>query len=296
MIPYQLVLSEDFFMYSPVLGIDALEHEEFQFSGGEPHIKLNVPEQAKYEDRVTVIISIRLKTFNDLGLLAVAVDALKRELPQAELILFTPYFPGARQDRIMVPGEPLTVKVYADMINAMGFTGVMIMDPHSDVTPALLNKSHVLTNYNLVRSVISSESLDDYLLISPDAGSNKKISGVAKDLGLESESIVRCDKDRDVATGKIKSFEVYANDLEGKDCIIIDDICDGGGTFLGLAQELKNKNAGRIFLVVTHGIFSKGFDAFTNFEKIYTTDSFLDLNGMEEEIPQLEIIKTYKLI
>jgi ribose-phosphate pyrophosphokinase len=295
MIPYQLLLSEDFSMYSPVLGIDTLEHEQFQFSGGEPHIKLNVPEQA-YGDQVSVIISIRLKTFNDLGLLAVAVDALKRELPQAELVLFTPYFPGARQDRIMVPGEPLTVKVYADMINAMGFTGVMIMDPHSDVTPALLNKSHVLTNYNLVRSVISSESLDDYLLISPDAGSNKKISGVAKDLGLESESIVRCDKDRDVATGKIKSFEVYANDLEGKDCIIIDDICDGGGTFLGLAQELKNKNAGRIFLVVTHGIFSKGFDAFTNFEKIYTTDSFLDLNGMEEEIPQLEIIKTYKLI
>lgn len=282
-------------MYSPDLGIDTLEHEQFQFSGGEPHIKLNVPEQA-YGDQVSVIISIRLKTFNDLGLLAVAVDALKRELPQAELVLFTPYFPGARQDRIMVPGEPLTVKVYADMINAMGFTGVVIMDPHSDVTPALLNKSHVLTNYNLVRSVISSESLDDYLLISPDAGSNKKISGVAKDLGLESESIVRCDKDRDVATGKIKSFEVYANDLEGKDCIIIDDICDGGGTFLGLAQELKNKNAGRIFLVVTHGIFSKGFDAFTNFEKIYTTDSFLDLNGMEEEIPQLEIIKTYKLI
>jgi len=295
MIPYQLLLSEDFSMYSPDLGIDTLEHEQFQFSGGEPHIKLNVPEQA-YGDQVSVIISIRLKTFNDLGLLAVAVDALKRELPQAELVLFTPYFPGARQDRIMVPGEPLTVKVYADMINAMGFTGVVIMDPHSDVTPALLNKSHVLTNYNLVRSVISSESLDDYLLISPDAGSNKKISGVAKDLGLESESIVRCDKDRDVATGKIKSFEVYANDLEGKDCIIIDDICDGGGTFLGLAQELKNKNAGRIFLVVTHGIFSKGFDAFTNFEKIYTTDSFLDLNGMEEEIPQLEIIKTYKLI
>jgi ribose-phosphate pyrophosphokinase len=91
--------------------------------------------------------------------------------------------------------------------------------------------------------------------------------------------VVECSKSRDVKTGKLTGFKVYAEDLEGKDCLIVDDICDGGGTFIGLAGELKKKNAGNLYLAVTHGIFSKGFEELEKcFDKIFTTDSFKEIN------------------
>ena len=72
----------------------------------------------------------------------------------------------------------------------------------------------------------------------------------------------------------LTGFKVYAEDLKGCDCLIVDDICDGGGTFIGLANELKNKNAGKLYLAVSHGIFSRGFDDLEKcFTKIFTTDS-----------------------
>ena len=95
-------------------------------------------------------------------------------------------------------------------------------------------------------------------------------------------------KQRDVKTGKLKAFKVYADDLRGRDCIIVDDICDGGGTFMGLAEELKQKGAGKLYLAVSHGIFNRGFEELNKvFEKIYTTDSFRDIE--EEGVVQIKL-------
>jgi ribose-phosphate pyrophosphokinase len=69
--------------------------------------------------------------------------------------------------------------------------------------------------------------------------------------------------------------------------LIVDDICDGGGTFIGLAAELKNKNAGKLYLAVSHGIFSKGFDSLKCFDKIFTTNSFKDFDN--EVITQINL-------
>ena len=100
------------------------------------------------------------------------------------------------------------------------------------------------------------------------------------------------DRHRDVKTGKLTGFTAYANDLKNQICVIVDDICDGGGTFLGLAQELKNKNAGDIILIVSHGIFSKGFDELTkHFTKVITTDSFSTIDD-----PRLTQIKLQDLM
>ena len=72
-------------------------------------------------------------------------------------------------------------------------------------------------------------------------------------------------------------------------CLIVDHICDGGGTFIGLAEELKKKNAGKLFLAVSHGIFNKGFDDLKCFDGIFTTDSFRDFEG--EEVSQIKLNK-----
>ena len=113
---------------------------------------------------------------------------------------------------------------------------------------------------------------NEAILISPDGGALKKIYKVSEFLsGVE---VVECSKSRNVKTEKLSGFKVYADDLQGKDCLIVDDICDGGGTFIGLSEELRNKNAGKLYLAVSHGIFSKGFaELSSSFEKIFTTNS-----------------------
>lgn len=118
---------------------------------------------------------------------------------------------------------------------------------------------------------------NNFFLISPDAGSNKKIFDLAKSINYTGE-IIRCDKLRDISTGKIIETIVYKDDLKGRDVIIVDDICDGGNTFIQLAKVLKQKNAGKIYLVVTHGIFSAGFDGLGEyFDGIYCTNSVKDV-------------------
>jgi ribose-phosphate pyrophosphokinase len=250
-----------------------IQFQSFIFAGGEPHIKIN----PDFDQSKPVTITHRLNSFNDLGLLCLTVDAL--QLMHVELAdLYIPYFPAARQDRVMIKGEPLSVKVYADIINTFKFKKVFVFDAHSEVISAVLNNCEVIPNHVFIQKVIQSIG-NDVLLISPDGGALKKIYKVSEFLsGVE---VVECSKSRDVKTGKLTGFKVYAEDLKGQDCLIVDDICDGGGTFIGLAEELKNKNAGKLYLAVSHGIFSKGFENLTCFEKIFTTDSF---KNMESDI------------
>jgi ribose-phosphate pyrophosphokinase len=248
-----------------------IEFQSFTFSGGEPHIKINTD----FDTETEIAITHRLNSFNDLGLLCLAVDALKRmDAKISNLII--PYFPSARQDRVMVKGEPLSVKVYADIINSLGFKKVIILDAHSEVTPALITNCDAISNHNFIKQVIEKIGLN-VKLISPDGGALKKIYKVSEVLG--GVEVVECSKSRDVKTGKLTGFKAYTDDLGGQDCLIVDDICDGGGTFIGLANELKQKNAGKLYLAVTHGIFSKGFDELEKcFTHIFTTNSFKELS------------------
>ncbi|WP_299245433.1 ribose-phosphate diphosphokinase [uncultured Aquimarina sp.] len=258
----------------------SIEFTSFVFNGGEPHIKIS---EKSISNEVT--ITHRLNSFNDVGLLLVATDALRRM--DVKLInVLIPYFPAARQDRVMVSGESLSVKVYADIINAQKYNQVMVFDPHSEVTPALLNNVKVIENYEYVKQCLDHIN-EEVVLISPDGGALKKIYKVSEYLG--GIEVVECSKKRDVKTGKLSGFRVYEEDLKGKHCVIVDDICDGGGTFLGLATALKEKNAGKLSLVVSHGIFSKGFEALnTSFDTVFTTNSFRDIE--EEKVVQFQCL------
>lgn len=265
--------------FKPLEGAE-INFESFIFSGGEPHIKIDTTTASLQE----VTVTQRLSTFTDLGLLCLAVDALQRMGIKLHTLII-PYFPAARQDRVMIAGEPLSVKVYADIINNLNFSKVLVFDAHSEVTPALLNNCEVVTNHHFIQQVITKIG-KEVLLISPDGGALKKIYKVSEFLG--GIDVVECSKSRDVKTGKLTGFKVYSDDLNGQDCLIVDDICDGGGTFMGLAQELKNKNAGKLFLAVSHGIFSKGFEQLNQyFENIFTTDSFRDIK--DHQVVQLAL-------
>ncbi len=259
----------------------AIPFESFIFNGGEPHLKISPAALAAIDTSKTpVCITVQARSSNDIVLVLLAADALRR-LGFREIELFIPYFPAARQDRVMVPGEPLSVKVFSTMINAAGFQKTTVFDPHSEVTPALIDHCRTISNHDFIRNVVAQIADADRLtLVAPDAGSAKKIHHLAAALGWE--RVVQCDKIRELSTGKLSGAQVFSDDLGGADCLVVDDICDGGGTFIQLAAALREKNAGRLFLAVSHGIFSRGTEILTaHFEQIFTTDSFF--NGVENE-------------
>jgi len=110
----------------------------------------------------------------------------------------------------------------------------------------------------------------DIYVVAPDAGATKRCERFAKAVGAA--GVIQCLKKRDTKTGQLSGFTCTA-DVSGKKLLILDDICDGGGTFVGLASELFT--AKQLDLAVVHGIFTKGTGQLGSiYNKIYTTDSY----------------------
>lgn len=226
------------------------QFKTFKFPGGECHIKFD----AAFVPENKVRINTRLNTSDDIMLLHLTVDALRR-MDVRYIELFIPYLPYARQDRVMVPGEPLSVKVMTTLLNALKCDKVILFDVHSEVSTALLENVKNISNTGMVQHFIGGLQLQDFLLVSPDLGAYKKITKLAQGIGYIND-IVTGLKVRNLATGQIIKTDIDKDNLEGKPCLIVDDICDGGRTFMELAQVLKERNAGDLYLIVSHGIFS----------------------------------------
>lgn len=259
----------------------------FQFPGGEWGVKwneeaLNEPEGLPW-DLFNIDLLARINNGDDLIKLITLTDACRRR--DIYINLTVPYFPGARQDRVSNVGEPLTVKVYSDIINAQKYGRVHILDPHSEVTPALLDNCVVDPVSDMLKKIVTEGGYDTILI--PDAGAAKKTFSYYfpdSEFNVGNRlNFVQCLKKRDTVTGKLSGFRVV--DLihgDGAKCLIVDDICDAGGTFLGLAEVVRKfpqKSHGeepiaKLGLFVTHGIFSKGVDTLLgSFDEIYTTNS-----------------------
>ena len=240
----------------------------FNFNGGECHVKLDVSEVT----HACKLIAY-LHDSDAVMRLLLTVDAIRRINPLAHIELTLPYFPYTRQDRVCNAGEALSIKVMADLINALHCHKVVIYDPHSEVTPALLNCCSVISMADIIEQSTLAQDivLNQWALVSPDAGAEKKVREVAKCLSSNTINIeLFCaTKVRDTLTGKILATDVYA-DVAGKNLIITDDICDGGQTFITLAKALKDRGANNLFLYVSYGIFSQGLTLLQDyFNKIY---------------------------
>lgn len=248
-------------------------YKHFQFGSGENHLQLLSPSSNRVE------IMFRYSGDQSMMQLLLMTDALRRQGAN-EIDLFIPYFPGARQDRVCNLGEPLSAKVYADLINQQHYRQVTVFDPHSDVVVALLNKVRVIKNHQFIKDVVA-ELGSDLILISPDAGSNKKIFELASQLG--GFEVVRADKLRDVRNGAIIGTEVFCEDLSGKTALIVDDICAGGRTFIELAKKLKAKNCKKIVLAVSHyeGSAQEEKLSESGIDAVYTTNSLRDFTETE---------------
>lgn len=251
----------------------------FFFPAGEAHTKRE--EQREVELIEIAIIQPDAESIHDdLFQLGMWNDYLKREnmdltsTPEkrSKRVLILPYMPGARADR----GMPFGLSVYADFIRSMELDQIIIFDPHSGATGDELHAaSNVLTlvkPYELFDQVHMRAILNGYdAIIAPDKGAVGRATAVAD---LANLPVITATKTRDEATGRLSNFQIKGLKDDGT-YLIVDDICDGGGTFLGLA-EASGLEYGRLDLYVSHGVFSK--EALSNlskvFDYVYTTNSY----------------------
>jgi ribose-phosphate pyrophosphokinase len=248
----------------------------------------------EYANKHSITIESRLNSFEDLEIILCATQALKN-LGIKRIRLYIPYFLGGRSDRKFMKGGINYIKdVIAPIINQQGYEEVEIMDPHSYTLEACINNFSKIDTRELLNFVFKDyfllkgyktwkqENVDNILLVSPDAGALKKIYEVAQHIGYKSDVIVAT-KYRNPITGQIERTNVPLNitdDYLDKDIFIVDDICDGGRTFIEIAKAIKSdkKFIGKIYLVVTHGIFSQGFEGLAEYVSgIYTTNSVKDI-------------------
>lgn len=262
-------------------GAHELKHEVIRFPGGEVGVKLDTDNYAFWRANGAIALIARIRSSENVLVLANLVDAIRRRTDEP-IHLLLPYLPYARQDRVCVEGESFSLLVFAQLIKTMGFSKIATIDPHSSVAEGVFNglgmELNCVTQLQVIDAfeAFTKELFDKpVIFVSPDAGANKKTADISK--YFNHASFIRADKLRNLATGEIVETVVYADDLAGVTCIIADDICDGGRTFIELAKVLKAKNAARVLLYVTHGIFSKGFEPLLvtgGIDHIYTTNSY----------------------
>lgn len=267
-----------------------------KFPDGQQQVTLNNPQH--FNKSSDLLIKSRLTSFQDLELICCTVASLRSKGVKS-IHLYIPYVLGGRSDRTFVDGGNNYLKqVICPIINSLNLETVVVLDPHSDILEACINNFQKIDNSDLIRLMIHDldrefpgDLYSNLVLVSPDAGASKKVFKVAENLAFTGD-VITCSKNRDV-NGKLTKTVVPIKQGETKDVVIIDDICDGGATFINIAKALDEAgHQGKKYLVVTHGIFSKGTTELGHhFETIYTTNSYKDFTQLE--LLKIKFINTY---
>ncbi len=248
------------------------------FPGGERNVKIvDMEEIFRFK---SFTIECHYRNSDDLIDMMLLVNAIRNVDATTRLSLRIPYFPFARQDRVMTPGEPFALQIPVQLIRSCNFRSVEVWDAHSDVLAGMFGPGEFvnINQWELLRKTYTPEKNADFI-VSPDAGSLKKIYKCSEVLG--GIPVIRGDKTRDCKTGDISGVIAYTSkqEIQGKRLLIIDDIVDGGRGIIDLSRELKKYSPESISVYITHGIFSKGIDVFRGY-----IDDFYCPNVMNEDI------------
>lgn len=258
----------------------------FTFPAGEAHTKIE--DRRDYEPtEIAIIQPSATSLHDDLFQLAMWDNTLKKVWSAHQVVLL-PYMPGARADR----GVPFGLEVYADFLKEMSIGQIILFDPHSPATVTELWSSFM--GVTVLDSDIIPATNFKYFnqkydgVIAPDKGAVDRATTFADAISCP---VYTVDKTRDFETGKLSGFKVPEIDKSGR-YLLVDDICDGGGTFLGIANELGLPME-QLDLFVSHGVFSKqdGENLLDHFSNVYTTNSFDPERQLLSRITRFDIIR-----
>lgn len=244
--------------------------EVLTFPGGEPHAKVPL-----FKEKV--LLHLKLRTWLDTGYAACVQDALYRQ--KCNFSSFIPYFPAARQDKTDGTA-PLTCQM---MSNFLAYTQTSVFDIHSSVCRRYID----FISY--MPSDLKIPIKDDVAgIIAPDRGAAERAEDF-RDTFYPKAILYYGMKERDSRTGRLSNYSFSPLKGAGR-YIIVDDICDGGGTFNLLVEAFEKdpiaKNC-KLEMFVSHGIFSKGLGAINSrIEHITTTDSWCRGPSLDVKLPE----------
>lgn len=254
---------------------------------GSVNVNINVGSKVPVLTLTNIIVTAHLDSPAMQVALSHTMEALRFQWPNGKFVLDLPYTPYARQDRRCNAGEAIGIKVFGDYINQLGFISVIITDPHSIAAEVCIERAQVIDQIEVFGGV---HDFGSWYIVAPDMGAKKKAEAFAK--ATCALGVITCYKERNMHTGEIISQGVIGgeNIPKGARLFVLDDICDGGRTFVGVAELLQQFEPSDLELAVTHGIFSYGTDVVTKvFDHVYTTNSFLPHAKTVDNLVVLEI-------
>ncbi|MGX7349511.1 ribose-phosphate diphosphokinase [Dolosicoccus paucivorans] len=273
------------------LGLELGSLKIAHFSDGE--IIVNIEESIR-GDHVYVLQSTSYPVSDNLMELLIMIDALRRASAKTVNVVM-PYYGYARQDRKARPREPITAKLVANMLQGAGADRVLALDLHApqiqgffDIPVDHLMGAPLLANYFIENNLYG----EDVVVVSPDHGGVTRARSLAEFLKAP---IAIIDKRRPKAN--VAEVMSIVGEVEGKICIMIDDMIDTAGTIVQGAQALKDRGAKEVYACCTHAIFSgPAKDRLENsaIKKVIVTDS---IQLSEDRIPNnMESVSISKLL
>jgi ribose-phosphate pyrophosphokinase len=247
-----------------------MKYEIKKYPDGTHYVKVN-----EFSDKLT----FEINSYQDLWILRQIKDVC--DYNRQEVNLHIPCLLDAQADRRFNPDESSGLKLVCDFINSMKFKSVSVFHPHNpEVVEALLDNVKIIDNYDFIMEVIryynlhTTSTLDELILMSTDAGGFKPLMKIADKIGWQGE-VYGASKSRKYVDGKsVLIQEIDRQDFNGKDILIIDDICVYGGTFVGLAKMLRARNCGKLYLAVSHvTVENPNKELFVLFDEVFSTDS-----------------------
>ncbi|HCJ57846.1 ribose-phosphate diphosphokinase [Lutispora sp.] len=231
-----------------IVGVPVGDSQVGTFSNGE--ISVNINESVRGAD-VFVVQSTSAPVNNNLMELLIMIDALKRA-SAGRITAVIPFYAYARQDRKSKPREPITAKLVADLITTAGADRVLTMDLHAPQIQGFFNipvdnlyAMPIIANYFL------DKNLQDVVVVSPDVGGVTRARGLASRLNAP---LAIVDKRRPRAN--VAEVMNVIGDINGKNCIMIDDMVDTGGSISNAAKVLTDMGAKEVYVACTHPVLS----------------------------------------
>ena len=231
------------------LGIGLGAAEVGRFSDGEVTVEINQNVRAR---DVFVVQSTCNPTNENLMELLIMVDALKRASAE-RISAVIPYFGYARQDRRPRSSRvPISAKLVADLLQTVGVARVLTMDLHADQIQGFFNipVDNIYASPVLLGD-LRLKNYDDLIVVSPDVGGVVRARALAKQLDCDLAII---DKRRPRAN--VSEVMHVIGEIEGRNCVVMDDMIDTAGTLLKAAEVLKERGAKKVYAYCTHPIFS----------------------------------------
>ena len=234
---------------SSSLGVELGRAKVGHFSDGEADIEIYQNVRAR---DVFVVQSTCAPTNEHLMELLIMVDALKRASAR-RITAVIPYFGYARQDRRSRSTRvPISAKVVANLLETVGVERVLTMDLHADQIQGFFDipVDNIYASPVLLAD-LKSKNYKDLVVISPDVGGVVRARALAKQLGCDLAII---DKRR--PTANVSEVMHVIGEIDGRNCVIMDDMIDTAGTLVKAAEVLKERGAKRVYAYCTHAVFS----------------------------------------